>query len=143
MPKLYFHDTSLVCWLLGIQNPAQLRLHPLRGAIFESWVISEIRKHRNNQGEARGLSFYRDRNGTEVNLVIDHPMGRTLLEAKSSLTPPPNLFRITRRVRKSFSDPASVDIAVTYGGKEFQQRSDGQLVPWHLLRSVAMPNAKS
>ncbi len=143
MPKLYFHDTGLVCWLLGIRNPEQLRLHPLRGAIFESWVISEIRKHRNNQGETRGLSFYRDRNGTEVDLVIDHPMGRTLLEAKSSLTPPPNLFRITRRVQKSFPDPTSVDMAVTYGGKEFQQRSDGQLVPWHMLRSVAMPNAKS
>ena len=41
MPKLHFYDTGLVCWLLGIRTPDQLRSHPLRGAIFESWVVSK------------------------------------------------------------------------------------------------------
>ena len=59
MPKLYFYDTGLACWLLGIREPQQLRSHPLRGAIFETWVVSEILKHRVNRGETRGLSFYR------------------------------------------------------------------------------------
>lgn len=53
MPKLHFHDSGLVCWLLGIREASQLRSHPLRGAIFESWVVSEILKHRTNRGEAR------------------------------------------------------------------------------------------
>ncbi len=43
-PKLHFLDTGLVCSLLQIREPGQLRLHPLRGAIFESWVVSELYK---------------------------------------------------------------------------------------------------
>jgi predicted AAA+ superfamily ATPase len=41
-PKLYFCDTGLACWLLGVQTPAQIALHPLRGALFENWVVSEL-----------------------------------------------------------------------------------------------------
>ena len=67
-PKLHFLDSGLACWLLGIREPAQLRLHPLRGPIFDSWVVSEILKHRSNRGERGGLSFYRDRNGAEADL---------------------------------------------------------------------------
>ena len=73
MPKLHFYDTGLVCWLIGIRTPEQLRSHPLRGPIFETWVISEIVKHRMNLGETRGLFFYRNRDGAEVDLVIEHP----------------------------------------------------------------------
>lgn len=44
-PKLYFHDTGLLCYLPGIRTPEQLESHPLRGAVFECWVVSEILKH--------------------------------------------------------------------------------------------------
>ena len=60
-PKLHFYDTGLACWLIGIRTPQQLRSHPLRGPMFETWVVSEIVKHRLNRGETRGLSFYRNR----------------------------------------------------------------------------------
>ena len=53
MPKLFFYDTGLVCWLLGIRTPEQLRSHPLRGPIFETWVVSEIVKHRTKPGRDR------------------------------------------------------------------------------------------
>jgi len=54
MPKLHFYDSGLACWLLGIRDVAQLDVHPLRGAIFESWVVSEIIKQRFNLGELAG-----------------------------------------------------------------------------------------
>ena len=73
MPKLYFHDTGLACWLLGIREARQLRTHPLRGALFETWVVSEVLKHRTHRGRSGGLSFYRDRNGAELDLVIEEP----------------------------------------------------------------------
>ncbi len=57
MPKLHFYDTGIVCWLLGLRSPEQLRAHPLRGAIFETWAVSEVAKHRANQGEASGYRF--------------------------------------------------------------------------------------
>ena len=62
-PKLHFLDSGLVCYLLGIRTPDELRHHPLRGAIFESWVVSELVKaHRNTAREPR-LSFFRDAHG--------------------------------------------------------------------------------
>ena len=138
-PKLYFRDTGLACWLLGIQEPHQLRSHPLRGTIFETWVVSETCKHRTNQGRGeRGLAFYRDRNGAEVDLVIDHAQGRTLLEAKSASTPAPDMFRAARRVRSHLPDPPTTDLSVVYGGDEHQSRAAGELLPWRMVRALAL-----
>ena len=136
MPKLYFYDTGLACWLLGIREPAHLRAHPLRGPIFETWVISEIVKQRANRGEGRGLSFYRDRNGAEVDLVIERPDGITLLEAKSTATPSATLYRGVERVRKHFPHGTALDVTVVYGGESRQHRTAGRLIPWRELGTV-------
>ena len=142
MPKLYFHDTGLVCWLLGIRQPEQLRTHPLRGPIFETWVVSEALKHRTNRGRTGGLWFYRDRNGAEVDLVVDEPGGLTLLEAKSSTTASSSLFDGARRVRRHFAgSPSPCAVAVAYGGDQFQLRTDGRLIPWRMLRAATLPDS--
>ncbi len=86
MPKLHFYDTGLACWLLGIRTADQLRSHPLRGAIFETYVVSEIIKHRANRGELGGAFFYRDQHAAEADLVIDLPARRTFIEAKAGQT---------------------------------------------------------
>lgn len=111
MPKLYFYDTGLVCWLLGIRMPGQLRSHSLRGAIFATWVVSEIVKHRTNRGIGGGLSFYRDKNGAEVDLVIQHPGRVMLVEAKSSATASSSMFDGAKRVRARGPDPECARIA--------------------------------
>ncbi|MCW8917601.1 MAG: DUF4143 domain-containing protein [Gammaproteobacteria bacterium] len=71
-PKLYFLDTGLANWLLGIQNSEQLTTHVQRGALFETWAISELLKTRYNAGETSNLYFWRDRFGHEADLLIDH-----------------------------------------------------------------------
>ncbi len=143
MPKLHFYDTGLVCWLLGIRQPGQLRSHPLRGAIFESWVVSEVLKHRINRGERGGLCFYRDRNGAEVDLVIERPVGLTLVEAKSTMTASSTLFNGVRRVRGHFDNVShSCNVVVAYGGEQFQQREDGRLIPWRMLRAASLLNSE-
>jgi hypothetical protein len=131
MPKLHFYDSGLVCWLLGIRTPEQLRSHPLRGAIFETWVVSEIYKHRMNRGEPGGLSFYRDRDAAEADLIIECPNCLTLVEAKSAQTASASLFAGANRVRGHLADPSRpCDVVVAYGGEEAQRRSDAKLVPW-------------
>ena len=138
MPKLYFYDTGLVCWLLGIRTAEQLRTHPLRGPIFETWVISEIAKYRINRGEPAGLSFYRDSNGAEADLIIEHPSHITLVEAKASETPSSTLFGGVRRVRRHLSRLARpCSVVVAYGGDQLQQRTTGSLVPWHELYNAS------
>ena len=139
MPKLYFHDTGLACWLLGIRQLEQLRSHPLRGQIFETWVVSETFKHRTNRGWTGGLWFYRDRSGAEMDLVIDRTSGLTLVEAKSSSTASSSLFDGARRVRRHFdrlSRPC--DLVVAYGGEQFQQRAEARLIPWRMLRAASV-----
>ena len=85
-PKLHFFDTGLVCYLLGIRNAEHLRHHPLRGFIFETWVASEILKARLNAGQPPAMSFFRDRRGREVDLVIDEGDAFLAVEAKSGAT---------------------------------------------------------
>ena len=137
MPKLHFYDTGLVCWLLGIRTPEQLRTHPLRGSIFESWVVSEIVKHRTNRGDASGLFCYRDRNDAEVDLIVERSPGVTLVEAKSARTPSSSMFQGSRRVRTQLALPAeSCPIVVVYGGDRLQQRGMDRLLPWSMLHEA-------
>ena len=71
MPKLYFYDAGLVSWLLGIRTQEQMETHPLRGNIFETFIISELIKSRLNRGERPAFSFWRDSNGNEVDLIVE------------------------------------------------------------------------
>ena len=87
--KLYFCDTGLAAWLIGVREAGQMAAHPLRGALFENLVVNEFAKHALNQGFAPGLHFFRDRHGLEVDLLVDYglPPGRTgLVEIKSGQT---------------------------------------------------------
>ena len=140
MPKLFFQDTGLVCWFLGIREPRQLRAHPLRGALFETWVVSEVLKHRTHRGRSGGLSFYRDRHGAELDLVVDEPDVLTIVEAKSAATPKSSLLDGATRVRpRLLSVRPRCDLTLVYGGEDLQERSDSRLTPWRLVRSVAPP----
>ena len=142
-PKLYFHDTGLVCWLLGIQSPGQLRSHPLRGQIFENWVVSEIVKLRYCMGQVHGLFFYNERNRVETDLVIESPGTFLLLECKSSATPAARMFNGVRCVQSHFHEMGlQANIAVAYGGDELQQWSQGTLIPWHSLEAHASLSKK-
>ena len=131
MPKLHFYDTGLVCWLLGIREAEQLRSHPLRGPIFETWVVSEVLKHRTNRGEGHGLSFYRDRDMAEADLVIEHGDRLEIVETTASATATRSLFTGAERVRGHRADVSErTDVVVVYGGAQTQRRSDATLVPW-------------
>ena len=135
MPKLHFYDTGLVCWLLGIRSPAQLRSHPLRGPIFETWVVSEVAKQRVHRGEQGGLSFYRDKNGAEADLILQGPEGPAIVEAKSAETASSGLFAGAGRVRRGLAGAdGTLSAAVVYGGDRPQRRGADRLVPWRKLR---------
>lgn len=136
MPKLHFYDTGLVCWLLGLRSAAHLRTHPLRGAIFETWVISELVKQQANAGERGGLSFYRDQNGLEADLIIERPTALTVVEIKAGQTVTNDLLSPARRVRERLAEVKVTDAIAVYGGEHAQQRSDIRLTPWTQLAGL-------
>ena len=85
-PKIYFNDAGLLCYLLRIQNSGQLYSHPLRGQIFENFVVSEYVKYYFNRGEDPPLYFWRDQKGHEVDLILDEGTQLFPIEIKSGST---------------------------------------------------------
>ena len=70
-PKMYFVDTGLLCYLLRINSPEDLILSPHKGAIVETYAISELLKLRTNQAKKPNLSYFRDNKGFEVDTIAD------------------------------------------------------------------------
>jgi uncharacterized protein len=132
-PKLHLLDSGLACHLLGIRSEEQLRLHPLRGAIFESWVAAELRKQAVHAGRRPALFHFRDASGLEVDLVEELDDALRLIEVKSGAT-----------IAADFTGPleqlcASVEAkqprtpvrpVLVYGGSQRQSRRRVECVPW-------------
>jgi hypothetical protein len=98
--RLHFLDTGLACRLLGIENAEQLLVHPMRGRIFESWVVAELLKARVNRGYRDDLRFWRDRTGHEVPLVVPANMESRRREIESTRRKwRSRLVQKTRRIR--------------------------------------------
>jgi predicted AAA+ superfamily ATPase len=133
-PKLYFYDSALVCYLLGIRDNNHLQTHPLKGAIFEGMVITELLKNRTNAGLDINLFYWRDKTGHEVDLIIDN--GKTLLpiEIKSGMTISKDYFKnIDYWTNLSGSKKAFI----LYSGAQHQKRSDGtEIMNWRALNSL-------
>jgi len=85
-PKLYFIDTGLMAWLLGIKEVNQLDIHPSRGQLFENWVVTELLKETFNQGHPIDLYFWRDHSGFEMDIIRDTALGLQSIEVKSGST---------------------------------------------------------
>lgn len=120
MPKLHFYDSGLVCWLLGIHSPDHLRSHPLRGSIFESWVISElIRKEKNQQQSVQHFAYFRNQRGLECDMTVHSHIANltTLLEVKSSTTLSDDWFGDLDRTQEwmNLQDDAVQKITVSGG----------------------------
>jgi uncharacterized protein len=114
-PKLYFTDTGLLCYLLRIKSPEQLATYPLVGAIFENWVIGEIKKAFHHHGMEAPLYFWRDQHGHEVDLVIDQGNSLFCIEIKSGQTFHPHFLKNIHWLNKLQNQQ---DGACVYGGDE-------------------------
>lgn len=134
-PKLHFLDVGLAAWLLGIEEETQLATHPLRGALFETWVVSEFLKMRYNKGLSSNLSFWRDRSGLEVDLLQEEAGRLTAIEVKSGATVTADALRSLKRWQ-TVADEALKEAVLVYGGNQSQQRRSGIAIkPWSELAS--------
>ncbi|MCY3598751.1 MAG: DUF4143 domain-containing protein [Gemmatimonadetes bacterium] len=130
-PKLHFLDSGLACHPLGIRTPEELRHHPLRGQIFESWVAAEVLKAIAHRGEEPRLRHYRAA-GTEVNLVVDRGERVILAEAKSGATVVPRFLLGMRTLGKALGRTGlSVDRRLIFGGDSSHRRGDVDVLPWN------------
>jgi hypothetical protein len=131
-PKLYFLDTGLLCFLLRIRSPQDLHQHAARGAVFESFVVSELHKNFVHRGEQPSLYFWRDSAGHEVDIIVETGSELIPVEIKSGQTITPEFFDGLDYWRR-LSDRSSGPAALLYGGDESSKRSDAIVYPWFAL----------
>jgi hypothetical protein len=137
--KLHLVDSGLCCYLLGIREPEQLRSHPLRGAIFESWVAMEVMKQGAHRGAPYALSHYREEGGLEVDLVVGDLPAPLLTEVKSGATVASDFVDGVRAVaeRLALRDANTRSATrVVYGGTASQRRGETEIVPWNRVDRV-------
>lgn len=138
-PKLHFLDSGLICSLLGIRTPEELRHHPLRGAIFESWVTSEIRKHLVNSGSGADLFHFRESRGLEVDILLQLPDRIIACEAKSAETYDPSFSRTLDRFEAllgRLNSPPLTEKRVVFGGPRGQRRKDVTVLSWRKIHAA-------
>ncbi len=111
-PKLYFVDSGLACHLLGIESARALERSPFLGAIFEGFVASEIAKLQMNRGGRPEIYYFRDHQGLEVDFVVRHRSELTLIEAKASRTPVPQMADSLVRLRTAMKSTPATSLLV-------------------------------
>ncbi|MCF7837495.1 MAG: ATP-binding protein [Candidatus Marinimicrobia bacterium] len=135
-PKLYFHDTGLVARLLGIEAPDQLLTHPLRGALFENWVVAELLKGRFNRGKKSNLYFWRDNVGLEVDVLMEAGGVLRPLEVKAGATLADDWLKSMAQWSALAGQRAAPGCLV-YGGRDPWERGGVQIVPWRNVARLA------
>jgi uncharacterized protein len=126
-PKLFFWDSGLMCYLLGVQTAKQLQQHPLRGAVFETWVVAELIKQRIHHHRPYQAFHYREVAGMEVDLILQDASSWFAIEAKSGQTMDGSFLTALRKCQEWLPEATPLLI---YGGLSSYQRESCQVLSW-------------
>lgn len=107
---------------MGISKEEQLRIHPLRGSIFETFIVSELVKKRTNSGKEINLFYWRDKTGREIDIIVDEGLTLLPFEIKSGKTVNQEYFKNLIYWMELSSTENGI---VLYGGEQDQKRSNG------------------
>ena len=136
-PKLYFLDVGLMCWLLGIRDNESVATHAMRGALFETWVVSEFIKKQFNAGRPADLHFWRDNVGHEVDLLLQTRDGLQAVEIKSGHTFASDWPSAALKWQTLSASPLSPWII--YGGEGEHERQGCLAIGWQAFAKRETP----
>ena len=126
-PKIYFCDTGLVSYLLGIETPEQMIRDPLLGNIFENFVVIEALKTRLNLGLEPNLYFFRNSNGLEIDLILLEQNKLKLFEIKSGKSLNDEFCRNIKNFSAKYNEDIVSDSTkgtVIYSGETYESYKD-------------------
>lgn len=123
--KIYFYDTGLACYLLGIENEEQLVTHPAKGALFENIVVNEAMKNRLNKGKDPNLFFYRDKSQKEVDLLHTQANEIYAYEIKSAQTFHKEFFKGIDYLKGILGDRLTRTAVIFDGKDELRTEQNG------------------
>lgn len=133
-PKIYFTDTGLACYLLGIKNSVQLATHYLRGNIFENMVINQFMYNEYNRGNEPDFSYWRDKTGLEIDLLKTSVSddGKETIDAyeiKSGQTMSLDYFSNLEKWSKLPENTENTRTVIFDGTQSFSTKY-GKIIPW-------------
>lgn len=131
-PKLYFIDTGLAAWLLGVREQEQLLFHAQRGALFENLVVMEFLKASFNRGQQADLHFWRDSKGLEVDLLVGDGVTLKPVEIKSGQTITTDSLTSLKKWCELSGNSDRLAWLV-YGGKTELTNGNISIIPWQKL----------
>lgn len=127
--KLYFYEPGLASALLQVETPAQAARDPLIGGMFENMIVVELLKAILNRGRHDALSFYRDSNGQEVDVILERQRIPHAIEIKAAQTFSPYFLRNLRRFKEL--QPKTESMSLIYGGRDSMSGSDYSVWGFH------------
>jgi len=86
-PKVYFTDTGLLHFFLGIHGPRELAVHPARGASWEAFIVEEVVSALRISVPEAEVHFWRTATGDEVDLLLGHGSRLVPIEIKLHSSP--------------------------------------------------------
>jgi predicted AAA+ superfamily ATPase len=127
-PKLYFLDVGFAGWLMGIRDVATLQTSSFRGALFETWVVSEFIKRKRHRLRDEELYFWRDSSGNEIDLLVARgEQVVAAVECKSGLTIAEDWLKPISRFQ-ALAGHCSAHLV--FGGDRGQSRASVQFHSW-------------
>ncbi len=147
-PKVYFCDTGLATYLLGIETPEQMRRDPLMGNLFENLVVCEALKARYNYGAEPNLYFFRNSKGLEIDIILKESGILNLFEVKSGKALNDDFSRNMRKFRELFPSHVSSDSAdsvkgtVIYSGENYESYKDFAYLNFHQVGRMFTPKTE-
>ena len=109
-------------WLLGIRDVQSIETHASRGALFETWVVSEAFKQKFHNGQPADLFFWRDSSGHEVDLLEETPDGLQATEIKSGTTFTSD-WMVGLSKWRQIAGAAALHPTLVYGGDDSFERA--------------------
>lgn len=120
-PKVYFYDTGLLCYLLGIRSEEDLNVHFAKGQLFENLIILELLKKTKNLNGHERYYFWRDSSGNEIDVLMEKGQELFAIEIKSGKTIHSDFFKGLNHFQTLQNNAKKV---LVYGGKESQKRTN-------------------
>lgn len=129
-PKLYFTDTALATYLIGIHNEAVLTQGPSFGALMETAVVIDWWKRFLHHGQLTTLYYLRNKNGLEVDLAIENSQKLNLFEIKTTRTPTPKHITPLKLWTRNLKDQTNQRAIISLQDTEVPLGENINALPW-------------
>lgn len=136
-PKIYFIDVGVACNLLRLDNENEISNYHALGSLFENLVIMNIYKRILNNLSTSKLYYFRDKNGNEVDLLIDKGNEITPIEVKSSETFNNNFVKGLNYFN-SLSESQSGKGYLVYSGKTLRELNNIKTINYQEISKISI-----